>query len=321
MRKIAASYIMPVSSPLLKNGIVVIDDEGVVLEIIDTGGRLKESSRLEFYNGLLTPGFVLPFYRAGTRTGTATDPAFRDLDRRLVQQGVKAIGIVERKSGHFTEKLESSVSYHTILELCPKSGEEEFEAYQQGIDLISECWNEYNLACSISCCTSSLMETDLAAYVLQFAARHQGVIPLEASRRWPLPEQLARLKQHMERISEEPPEGILSNAHLILVEDPADPVGNNVQDLAEGWTSFLAPKTEHLPNMVDLLLAWQEFSPRNTLMETIPTFTLHAARALFEDGWLGSIEPGKKPGLNLLSGTEPGTFRMRPETTLKVLVR
>ena len=51
MRKIAANYIMPVSSPPLRNGVVVIDDDGSILEVIDTDGKLRESSKLEFYKG------------------------------------------------------------------------------------------------------------------------------------------------------------------------------------------------------------------------------------------------------------------------------
>jgi hypothetical protein len=99
MRKIAANYVMPVSSPPLKNGIVVIDDEGVILEVIDTGGRLRESSSLEFYRGIITPGFVLPWYRAGVQADSSAESAFRDLDHMLFQQGIKGIGILERKAG------------------------------------------------------------------------------------------------------------------------------------------------------------------------------------------------------------------------------
>ena len=321
MRKIAASYIMPVSSPILKNGIVVVDDDGSILEVIDTGGRLRESSSLEFYSGVITPGFVLPWLRAAKQTGALTGAEFRDLDRGLVRQGLKAVGLLENKAGHFAEKVASPVTYHTILELCPKPGEEEFEVYQQAIDLISESWNEYNQPCSMTCCTTALMETDLAAYILEFAARHQVVIPLAGSDSWSLPEQLIRLKQHMDRIAEEPPAGIYANAHLILVHDnPGDLSDKEAPDRADQWNTFHALRTENHPNMLEILLAWQESSPGHDLGLVLPEFTMHAARALFEDERLGSIEPGKKPGLNLLSNTEPGTLRLSPKTTLKVLV-
>jgi len=58
MRKIAANYIFPVSRPPIKNGIIVVDDNGCILEVRDTGGKLREEPGLEFYNGVIVPGFV-----------------------------------------------------------------------------------------------------------------------------------------------------------------------------------------------------------------------------------------------------------------------
>ncbi|MCK5462183.1 MAG: hypothetical protein KAI95_04175, partial [Bacteroidales bacterium] len=266
MRKIAANYIMPVSSPPLRNGVVVIDDDGGILEVIDTGGKLRESSSLEFYNGIVTPGFVLPWYRATGQANTFTESAFRDFDLLLFQQGIKGIGILEKRACHFAEKAESPVTYHTILELCPGSDQEEFEVYQQGIDIISEAWNDFDQACSVSCCTSSLMETDLAGYILQFAATHQLVIPLENSYKWSLPEQLARLKQQMERVSEEPPEGIKLNAHLVLIHDQADLPATARPDLAELFITFHSARPKQNLNILEAMLALQELSSERSLL-------------------------------------------------------
>ena len=58
MRKISSTYIFPCNRPPLKNGILVCDDEGTVVEVIDTGGHLREQSGLEQYSGILVPGFV-----------------------------------------------------------------------------------------------------------------------------------------------------------------------------------------------------------------------------------------------------------------------
>ena len=58
MRKIAATYVFPVSSPPLKNGILILDGQGKILDVKDTGGNLREEAGLEFYNGILIPGFI-----------------------------------------------------------------------------------------------------------------------------------------------------------------------------------------------------------------------------------------------------------------------
>ena len=58
MKKFAANYVISDSGELLKNGIVIAEDDGSVLEYIDTDGQLQEIARLEFHNGILLGGFT-----------------------------------------------------------------------------------------------------------------------------------------------------------------------------------------------------------------------------------------------------------------------
>lgn len=58
MRKIAATYIFPVISPPVKNGILICKNNGIVIDIVKTEKNLKEQAGLEYYSGILTPGFV-----------------------------------------------------------------------------------------------------------------------------------------------------------------------------------------------------------------------------------------------------------------------
>lgn len=58
MRKIAAQLIFTMHKPPIKNGYLVIDNKGFVQQIINTGGTIPEMAGLEFYNGIIVPGFV-----------------------------------------------------------------------------------------------------------------------------------------------------------------------------------------------------------------------------------------------------------------------
>ena len=58
MRKISATWIFPGNLPPLKNGILICEDDGTVVDLIDTGGQLREQAGLEQYSGILVPGFV-----------------------------------------------------------------------------------------------------------------------------------------------------------------------------------------------------------------------------------------------------------------------
>ncbi|MGZ2370954.1 amidohydrolase family protein [Ancylomarina sp. YFZ004] len=58
MRKISATYIISNAGTPLKNGILVLNDDDSVSELIDRKGSVKEIQDLEYYSGVLVPGFV-----------------------------------------------------------------------------------------------------------------------------------------------------------------------------------------------------------------------------------------------------------------------
>ncbi len=64
MKKFAANYLISETGTFLKNGLVILTDDGEVLEIVDTKGNLEEMEQLTFLNGILIPNFkrvkVLP---------------------------------------------------------------------------------------------------------------------------------------------------------------------------------------------------------------------------------------------------------------------
>lgn len=62
-RKFSAHYIFPVSSPPLKFGKLICSSKGEIMEIIDTKGVFKEEANLEFYDGIIVPGFMADFFQ------------------------------------------------------------------------------------------------------------------------------------------------------------------------------------------------------------------------------------------------------------------
>ncbi len=53
MRKISASYIISNIGTPLKNGILILNDDNSVEELIDRKGSVKEIQNLEYYSGIL----------------------------------------------------------------------------------------------------------------------------------------------------------------------------------------------------------------------------------------------------------------------------
>lgn len=143
MRRLAANYIFPVTSSPLKNGIVEIDEQGKIIDIIDTKGKLSESRNLEYYNGIIVPGFInthchlelsdlknvfkekagLPSfiqqmieYRKKSRTGF-TLQAIEEADQLMHQSGIVAVGDIVNTNTTIETKQKSNIYYHSFVEV------------------------------------------------------------------------------------------------------------------------------------------------------------------------------------------------------------
>jgi hypothetical protein len=73
MRKISANYIFPVTSASLKNGIIILDDQNRIEDIIDTKNSFKEIANLEYYGGVIVPGFIDTFNLLSYKNFLKTD--------------------------------------------------------------------------------------------------------------------------------------------------------------------------------------------------------------------------------------------------------
>ena len=142
MRRLSAHYIFPVDSPPIKNGIVEVDNDGTILNIIDTQGERKETANTEFYNGILIPGFInthchleLSYLKGkitpqqglakfieelkNVRDGESPDiiTAKADFfDKLMWQNGIVAIGDISNDTVSFPIKKKSKIYYHSFLE-------------------------------------------------------------------------------------------------------------------------------------------------------------------------------------------------------------
>ncbi|MDY0201965.1 MAG: amidohydrolase family protein [Tenuifilaceae bacterium] len=58
MRRFSANYVYTNAGLPIRNGVIGVNDEGVIVEIIDHKGQEKEYAHTEFRNGIIVPGFV-----------------------------------------------------------------------------------------------------------------------------------------------------------------------------------------------------------------------------------------------------------------------
>lgn len=173
MRRIAANYVFPVSSAPIRNGIISLNDDGVVTDITDNGGTLVEAQGVEFYNGILVPGFVnchchleLSHLHRKISRGNGLLAFVNELvsirnvdiqdikrcisiaDSQMYSEGIVAVGDISNTSDSIAAKMASKIKYHTFIELFDLYFKDVDELISNGVFLQKQ-YEEQSLSSSI----------------------------------------------------------------------------------------------------------------------------------------------------------------------------
>lgn len=141
MRKISADFVCPVDAAPIPQGVVIVSDEGRILQI-DPSRAGHDPASLEIYSGVITPGFVnthchleLSHMKGKVDTGTTLLPflynvvTFRNIameeildaiekaDREMYEGGIVAVGDISNKADTAACKDRSALRYYTFVEM------------------------------------------------------------------------------------------------------------------------------------------------------------------------------------------------------------
>jgi len=200
MRRISANYIFPVSQSPLKNGIIEVDDSGVVLDIINTQGQLTETRNLEFYNGVIVPGFINAHCHLelselkGKLNKGLTIPGFinqmigykRNInyesaiaaaklhDGWMRQNGIVAVADIVNNPLTISIKQESQIFYLNLIELIGL-GSNASEIFSQNI-LVYKEFLKSKLTASIVPHAPYSVSENLFGLLSQFAAENNSIL-------------------------------------------------------------------------------------------------------------------------------------------------
>jgi aminodeoxyfutalosine deaminase len=142
MRRFSAQYIFTNSSLPLKRAVITTDEDGTITGIDDTGGDLKEGQSIEFYNGIIIPGFVnchchleLSHLKGKTLSGNGLGNFIRQIrslrdyskevlsvsaksaDNEMYKDGVVLCADICNTSDSFKIKKHSRIRYISLLEV------------------------------------------------------------------------------------------------------------------------------------------------------------------------------------------------------------
>ena len=195
MRKISANYIFPVSSSPIKNGILIIDNDGNVKDLLDPGQDSGVSKNLEVFNGILVPGFVnththleLSHLKGKIPTGTGL-PGFiheirrqRENDETIIKDaaaqgvsemeknGIVAVGDISNTNISFPLKVSGKIRFHTFVEVFGLLPNEAKEKISEGIKLLTLIKEKFFHSASLSphapYSVSKELLTEISKYII-----------------------------------------------------------------------------------------------------------------------------------------------------------
>ena len=158
MRKISADYIFPVNASPVKEGVVIVDEEGKILSI-DAQSQ-HDLASVEIHKGIIVPGFVnthchleLSHMKNKVDTGTGLIPfisnvvKFRDIpqeeinaaieagDQEMYEAGIVAVGDISNQIDTAACKQQSKIRYYTFVEmfdfLQEAAAQQEYDKYHK----------------------------------------------------------------------------------------------------------------------------------------------------------------------------------------------
>lgn len=163
MRYFSAQYVYTNSSAPLKRPVITTDNNGTIVDIEDTGGNLKERHSVEFYNGIIIPGFVnchahlelshmsgktseskgLPDFISEIRNNRETDgeiilKAIKQSDSEMFNGGIVLCGDICNSASTFEFKGSAQVSYVNFLEIFGADSSKAGKRFAEITDLAAE---------------------------------------------------------------------------------------------------------------------------------------------------------------------------------------
>lgn len=371
MKYFSAQYVFTNAGPPSKRAVICTEDDGTIISIENTGGKLSEKRSAAFYNGIIVPGFVnchchleLSYLKNEIPEGTGLSDfllvvntlrntprkdvyqAIKNADTEMFKEGVVFCADICNSSLTFDLKKESKVKYINLLEVFGIDSSQAQKRMDEILQVAKKAEEEKlpwsivpHAIYSISLPLSRLIKIHTnsnkitAVHFLEsedektFLADHSGPL-MESYKKFLSPvSELRTAKDHISAVLEE----ITGNGNLLLVHNthierdqikklrqranlyyclcpnsnmfigrtvpPAGLLSDERCDIVIGTDSL---SSNSALSILEELKTLQEYFPEISLEKFISWATINGARALCEDSWAGSIEPGKNPGWSSL---------------------
>ncbi len=160
VRNFSADYIIPVSGEPVKQGVVSVNESGEIIKVYDRESASAIAEPIERHKGIIVPGFVnthchlelshlhqkfpankglISFIKSVMAERKATEKEITDAmlkaDKAMAENGIVAVGDNVNTALSKDIKANSSIYYHTFVELLGFEPEKAKEVFENGIEL------------------------------------------------------------------------------------------------------------------------------------------------------------------------------------------
>lgn len=174
MRIISADYIYPLNQAVLQRAYLICNDQGTIEDILTEESFHPEPSTVERYQGAISPGFVnthchlelsgwenkipekigldnfIEHINTAYKEKWVYDKlAISNADKKMLQNGIVAVGDISNTSHSFRVKQASKIYYHTFVELFAFDAQKADASMEAGRKLLHKA-KDFDLNASIS---------------------------------------------------------------------------------------------------------------------------------------------------------------------------
>jgi cytosine/adenosine deaminase-related metal-dependent hydrolase len=396
MRKISAHLIIDGRGNCYPKGILSIDESGVILDICDTKGILNESTEVEFYSGVIVPGFVnahchlelshlkqaffegagmVPFLKMVVES-RANEPgkivqSAESADLQMYKEGIIAVGDIANGASAFEVKRNSKIDYFTFIEILGFTPDRAEAAFERAMTYLKSAENlglkasivpHAPYSVSVPLFNSISLEAVRTGSPISFHSQESmeedelylkgsgelinlfrdnigidtsffkptGESALQSTLKY-FPQKNNLLLIHNLHTKQSDIDYIssvrkLDNTWFVLCPGSNLFIQNKLPDIELFRNNHLqiclgtdSLVSNHQLSILEEMKILQKFNPSISLEELICWATYNGANALGLGSWSGSIEVGKRPGINLLTGLDIAGKKLLPGTKVKKL--
>ena len=141
LKYFSANWIFPVSAPAIKNGVIVVNQDGEIKDILTESAAQKLDVMIKKYQGAIVPGFInthchlelshmagqipeqtglVEFVQSIIKSRQADTEqiklAMQKADKQMFDNGIVAVGDISNHIGSKEIKQQSKIYYHTFVE-------------------------------------------------------------------------------------------------------------------------------------------------------------------------------------------------------------